>query len=81
MPQRRTALVRLSTLVAASVLGLAGQAAQADIHVGVILSLTGPGASLGIPEEQALKLWPDTLAGQKVKFTVLNDATDTTTAT
>jgi branched-chain amino acid transport system substrate-binding protein len=81
MPQRRTALVRLSTLVAAAVLGLAGQAAQADIHIGVILSLTGPGASLGIPEEQALKLWPDTLAGQKVKFTVLNDATDTTTAT
>jgi len=81
MPQRRTALVRLSTLAAAALLGLASQAARADIHIGVILSLTGPGASLGIPEEQALKLWPDTLAGQKVKFTVLNDATDTTTAT
>lgn len=56
-------------------------AAQADIHIGVTLSLTGPGASLGIPAENALKLWTGDMAGQKVRFTVLNDGTDSTTAT
>ena len=55
-------------------------AAWADIHVGVILSLTGPGASLGIPEEKVIQLWPGELGGQKVKFTILNDNSDTSTA-
>jgi len=54
--------------------------AWADINVGVILSLTGPGASLGIPEEQMIKLWPAELGGQKAKFIILNDASDTSTA-
>lgn len=54
--------------------------AWADIHVGVILSLTGPGASLGIPEEKIIQLWPAELGGQKAKFTVLNDNSDTSTA-
>lgn len=80
MPRRRTVLVRLSALAAAATLPFAATAAKDEIHIGVILCLTGPGASLGIPEEQALKLWSDTMAGRKVKFTVLNDATDTTTA-
>jgi branched-chain amino acid transport system substrate-binding protein len=54
--------------------------AWADINVGVILSLTGPGASLGIPEEQMIKLWPAELGGQKAKFIILNDSSDTSTA-
>jgi branched-chain amino acid transport system substrate-binding protein len=54
--------------------------AWADIHVGVVLSLTGPGASLGIPEEKVIQLWPAELGGQKVKFSILNDNTDTSTA-
>lgn len=59
---------------------LATGSAWADIHVGVVLSLTGPGASLGIPEEKIIQLWPGELGGQKVKFTILNDNTDTSTA-
>jgi branched-chain amino acid transport system substrate-binding protein len=55
--------------------------ALAEIHIGVILSMTGPAASLGIPEEQAIKLWPGEIAGEKVRFTILNDGSDTTTAT
>ena len=55
--------------------------ALAEIHIGVILSTTGPAASLGIPAEQAIKLWPGEIAGEKVRFTILNDGTDTTTAT
>ncbi len=66
--------------LAAASFALTGPA-RADIHIGVTLSLTGPGASLGIPAENALKLWTADMAGQKVHFTVLNDATDSTTAT
>ena len=58
-----------------------GTPARADVHIGVTLSLTGPGASLGIPAENALKLWNGEVAGQKVRFTVLNDGTDPTAAT
>lgn len=55
-------------------------ASHADINVGVILSLTGPGASLGLPEQNAVKLWPDSIAGHKLNVAVLNDGTDVTQA-
>lgn len=54
--------------------------AMADITIGVNLSTTGPAASLGIPEKNALSLVPKTLGGQKVKLVVYDDASDTTTA-
>jgi branched-chain amino acid transport system substrate-binding protein len=54
--------------------------ASADINVGVILSLTGPGASLGQPEQNAVKLWPASIAGEKLNVTVLNDGTDVSNA-
>ncbi len=59
--------------------GLAS-AAHADINVGVTLSATGPAASLGIPEKNTFALLPTTIAGQKVHYIVLDDASDTTTA-
>jgi branched-chain amino acid transport system substrate-binding protein len=52
----------------------------ADITVGVTLSATGPAASLGIPEKNTIALLPATIAGQKVSYIVLDDASDTTTA-
>ncbi len=54
--------------------------ALADINVGVTLSATGPAASLGIPEKNTIELLPRTIAGQKVNYIVLDDASDTTTA-
>jgi len=54
--------------------------ALADINVGVTLSATGPAASLGIPEKNTIDLLPKTIAGQKVNYLVLDDASDTTTA-
>ncbi|MFZ6645916.1 ABC transporter substrate-binding protein [Undibacterium sp. TJN25] len=54
--------------------------AHADINIGVILSLTGPAASLGKPAENTIKLWPDQIAGQKVHLIVLNDNSDPTEA-
>ena len=54
--------------------------ARADITVGVTLSATGPAASLGIPEKNTFALLPQTIAGHKVNYIILDDASDTTTA-
>lgn len=54
--------------------------AHADINVGVTVSATGPAASLGIPEKNTIALMPKTIAGQKINYIVLDDASDTTTA-
>ncbi|MDF3888656.1 ABC transporter substrate-binding protein [Cupriavidus basilensis] len=56
--------------------GLAAASAHADINVGVTLSLTGPAASLGIPAKSAIDLLPKDVAGQKLNFIVLDDASD-----
>lgn len=56
-------------------------AAKADIKVGVILSLTGPAASLGIPARNTVELWPKEIAGQKLQVTILDDASDPGAAT
>ncbi|MBQ0957456.1 ABC transporter substrate-binding protein [Ideonella sp. 4Y11] len=58
----------------------AAGAAWADINVGVTVSATGPAASLGIPEKNTIALMPQTIAGQKVNYIVLDDASDTTKA-
>ncbi|MEW6165819.1 MAG: ABC transporter substrate-binding protein [Pseudomonadota bacterium] len=54
--------------------------AQADINVGVVVSATGPAASLGIPEKNTIALMPTSIGGEKVNYIVLDDASDTTTA-
>ncbi|MGJ7553758.1 ABC transporter substrate-binding protein [Variovorax sp. RB2P76] len=55
-------------------------AAWADVNVGVTVSATGPAASLGIPEKNTISLMPKTIAGQKINYIVLDDASDTTAA-
>jgi branched-chain amino acid transport system substrate-binding protein len=70
--------IRLVVALAAA-LGVSIAAAQ-DIKVGVTLSATGPAASLGIPERNTFPLLPQTIAGKKVNYIVLDDASDTTTA-
>lgn len=54
--------------------------AAADVKIGVTLSATGPAASLGIPEKNTIALLPKTVAGQKIDYIVLDDATDSTQA-
>ena len=61
-------------------LALSSMLARADINVGVILSLTGPAASLGIPEKNALTLAAKTVGGEKINFIVVDDASDPTNA-
>src|SRR5438093_620124 len=55
-------------------------AVNADINIGVTLSATGPAASLGIPERNTVELLPTAIAGQKINWIVLDDASDTTKA-
>lgn len=65
-----------ATLLAASLsLGFMAPA-QADIKIGVVLSLTGPASGLGIPVNTGFELWPDTVGGEKVTFVTLDDASD-----
>jgi branched-chain amino acid transport system substrate-binding protein len=64
------------TLIAAAVALSAAGAALADINVGVVLSLTGPGSGLGIPMQNQLKLFPKEIAGEKVNLIILDDASD-----
>lgn len=71
-----------SIIALVSVFSVMGAAvfAHADITIGVTLSTTGPGASLGIPEKKALDFGPKTIAGQKVRYVVYDDASDSTSA-
>jgi branched-chain amino acid transport system substrate-binding protein len=64
------------TLIAAAVALSAAGAALADINVGVVLSLTGPGSGLGIPMQKQLALFPKQIAGEKVNLIILDDASD-----
>jgi branched-chain amino acid transport system substrate-binding protein len=74
------AATRKVALVSTLSLALAATAAWADVTIGVSVSATGPAASLGIPEKQTFALLPATLGGEKVKYIVLDDATDPSTA-
>jgi branched-chain amino acid transport system substrate-binding protein len=71
----------IRTSLAGALVALAvTSAAWADINVGVTLSATGPAASLGIPERNTFELLPTAIAGQKINWIVLDDASDTTKA-
>ncbi len=59
---------------------LAALPARADITLGAILSLTGPGAGLGIPERNTIELLPKTIAGEAVRWVVLDDQSDSSVA-
>ncbi|MFO1329550.1 MAG: ABC transporter substrate-binding protein [Rubrivivax sp.] len=64
------------TLAAAAAALLAAAPALADVNIGVTLSLTGPASGLGIPVGNQFKLWPQTIAGEKVNLIILDDASD-----
>ena len=54
--------------------------ALAQVKIGVVVSATGPAASLGIPERNTISLLPQTIGGQKIEYIILDDASDTTAA-
>jgi len=67
-------------LLAAAFAAMLTTAAQADINIGVTLSATGPAASLGIPEKNTFELLPQSIAGEKINWVILDDGSDTTKA-
>ncbi|CAG9255752.1 ABC transporter substrate-binding protein [Paraburkholderia unamae] len=68
----------LRPLVAAAALAAAtfASTAHADIKVGIDLSSTGPAAAIGITSKNAMLMWPETIAGQKADYIVLDDGSD-----
>ncbi|HPT57654.1 MAG TPA: branched-chain amino acid ABC transporter substrate-binding protein, partial [Casimicrobium sp.] len=64
-------------LCAAVAATFAVTAAHAQIKVGLTLSLTGPAASLGIPEKNSVDLMPKKIGGLDVTYIILDDASDT----
>ncbi len=66
--------LKLITAAAAAV--LAAAPAWADVNIGISLALTGPGSGLGIPMQNYFKLFPATIAGEKINLIILDDATD-----
>ena len=79
-PQEKKTIRRLGAALLCGVALLAGADARADLKVGIVVSATGPAASLGIPQKNTATLLPKEMAGQKVEYIVLDDASDTTTA-
>ncbi len=64
-----------AALVAAGACTAWSGPAFADVKIGITVSATGPAASLGIPEKNTSTLLPKEIAGQKIDYIVLDDAT------
>lgn len=60
------------------VLAFVTGSASAEVVVGVSISATGPGASLGVHVQRAVSLLPKTIAGESVRYVVLDDTSDPT---
>jgi branched-chain amino acid transport system substrate-binding protein len=73
-------MTRARFALAALAAALATPAASAELNVGITLCATGPAASIGIPTRNTISLLPTSIAGLKVNYIVLDDATDPTTA-
>ena len=65
--------------MAAGILG-GSVAGQAQIRIGAILSISGPGAAMGVGYKGAFDFFPSEIAGQKVEYIIRDDATDANTA-
>jgi branched-chain amino acid transport system substrate-binding protein len=53
--------------------------AQAQIKIGAILSISGPGAAMGVGYKGAFEVFPTEIAGQRIEYIVRDDATDANT--
>ncbi|MGE8332206.1 MAG: ABC transporter substrate-binding protein, partial [Paraburkholderia nemoris] len=76
----RDRLARRAVALCAALAGVLPGIALAQVKIGLVLSLTGPAASLGIPARDTVALLPKQIGGQSVEYIVLDDASDTTRA-
>jgi branched-chain amino acid transport system substrate-binding protein len=72
----------IRSLIAAAALALFGGWAQAEapVKIGIVISMTGPAATLGLPQKNAIALMPTKVGGRAVEYITLDDASDPTTA-
>src|SRR6516164_597463 len=79
---RRFSAIRLLAIgfVAAATMCVGRAADAAGIKIGVVISETGPGASLGVPQAKTVPLLPKEIAGESVEYIVLDDGSDATKA-
>ncbi|MEO6362773.1 MAG: ABC transporter substrate-binding protein [Caldimonas sp.] len=68
----------MSKKVLSLLLVLASGVAGAEVVVGVSVSTTGPGASLGVHVAKAVALFPKSIGGEAVRYVVLDDTSDPT---
>jgi branched-chain amino acid transport system substrate-binding protein len=66
--------------VVAAVVALVSLPALAEITIGVTVAATGPAAALGGPQRNTASLFPTSIAGEKIRWVVLDDATDPSAA-
>ena len=71
---------KAAAALVAACLSLVAAGAAAQVKIGVIVSATGPAASLGIPEKNTVAMCPKTIGGKSVDYIVQDDGTDTTNA-
>ncbi|MFM0224604.1 ABC transporter substrate-binding protein [Paraburkholderia dipogonis] len=76
----RNRVARRAVALCAALAGVLPGIALAQVKIGLVLSLTGPAASLGIPARDTVALLPKQIGGQSVEYIVLDDASDTTQA-
>ena len=70
-------LIRLALAVIVSCVSVGvGSTVAAEIKVGAVLSLTGPAASLGIPQRNTIDIIPRTFGADTVRVVVLDDASE-----
>jgi branched-chain amino acid transport system substrate-binding protein len=80
-PRERNMQSTIRALMASvAVSALLVSAAEAQITIGITVSQTGPAAALGIPQKNSVAQFPKEIAGQKIEYIVLDDATDPTKA-
>ncbi|MCK9512760.1 MAG: ABC transporter substrate-binding protein [Pigmentiphaga sp.] len=73
--------LRLRTFLAATLIccsALLPAAHAKEVTVGVTISMSGPGASLGIPTRNVIQLFPQEVDGRPIRYVVLDDASDAT---
>ncbi len=58
----------------------ASAAARAEVVVGVQITATGSAAAIGIPYRNTFSLLPKSIGGETIRYVVLDDASDPTTA-
>ena len=70
--------MEIKKILLISTLAMGTVTTNAEVRIGVITSSTGPVAMVGIPQKNTVALLPKTIAGEKVTYISLDDASDPT---